>query len=101
MREHAGLAGARACDDEQRLAAVLDGLALLGVEPVGEARTGGRGGTSGCRRRLAPAGRVVGVEDQRHVHRLLGAPSDTRPAGDVSPTHPEWSRPVGISDHLG
>ena len=40
VREHAGLAGARARDDEQRRAAVLDRLALLGVEPVGEARTG-------------------------------------------------------------
>ena len=35
VREHPGLAGAGAGDDEQRPAAVDDGVELVGVQPVG------------------------------------------------------------------
>ena len=70
--------------------AVLDRLALLGVEPVGEAGAGCRAGTAGGGRgRLAPAGRVVGVEDQRHVPSSLGAASDTGPRRRMPPCIPD------------
>ena len=60
----------------------FDGLALLRVEPVGEGEpVDGR--HQRCRR-LAPAGRVVGIEDQRHVPPILGAP----------PTPPRRASPV-------
>ena len=77
MREHPGLARAGAGDDEQRTAAVDDGVELVGVEPVGRRVDVGEGRRASGPRAVHPACRRHPTEG---VRARPGAAAVARPA---------------------
>ena len=92
MREHPRLARSGPGDDEQRAAAVDDGVELVGVEPVETRRCAGAGGAASALRRASSVTGELILGMARHTDRGCGT--------DGRLSVPRWTRRRRIMNGL-